>query len=180
VRCAAPRAQEEKRLAAVKEEQEAARAARQVPAPGEHAKLVEFLLSTTSEEMSFELVRCRPLLARGAPPARAPHAHAVVRAAADAAHPRHARAAQTSEFFAHLKGAIRDEKFSSRSRQDRIDELEGLLVVAEQGADKADRSVAQLTAPADRLRKLLTAPDKKAMVRVARAWCPVPPYEPTR
>ena len=43
-------------------------------------------------------------------------------------------------------------------------ELEGLLVVAEMGADKADRSVAQLTAPAERLRKLLTAPDKKAMI----------------
>ena len=48
-------------------------------------------------------------------------------------------------------------------------ELEGLLVVAEQGAEKADKAVAQLTAPADRLRKLLTAPDKKAMVRSVAA-----------
>jgi hypothetical protein len=57
-----PRAQEEKRLATVKEEQNAAREARVVPS--EPAKLVEFLLNTTAEEMDFELVRCRPHLAR--------------------------------------------------------------------------------------------------------------------
>ena len=72
---------------------------------------------------------------------------------------------QTPAFFDALKAAIREEKFAPRSREDRVAELEGLLVVAEMGADKADRAVAQLTAPADRLRKLLSAPDKKAMVR---------------
>ncbi len=72
---------------------------------------------------------------------------------------------QTPAFFETLKEAIRDEKFKPRSSADRVAELEGLQVVAEQGAEKADKAVAQLTAPADRLRKLLTAPDKKAMVR---------------
>ncbi len=72
---------------------------------------------------------------------------------------------QTPAFFAYLKEAIRDEKFSARSRADRVAELEGLLVVAEMGVDKAERSVAQLAAPAERLRKLLNAPDKKAMAR---------------
>ena len=54
--------QEEKRLTQVREEQEAARAARVVPT--EPVKLVEFLLNTTAEEMDFELVRCRPHLVR--------------------------------------------------------------------------------------------------------------------
>jgi hypothetical protein len=65
-----PAAQEEKRLTAVKEEQAAAREARVVPT--EPAKLVEFLLNTTAEEMDFELVRCRPHLARARP--HSPHA----------------------------------------------------------------------------------------------------------
>ena len=93
---------------------------------------VSILLSTTADEMDFELVRCRPHL--------------------------------TQAFFDHLRNAIRDEKFSPRSSEDRVAELEGLMVVAEAGAAKADAAVAQLTAPADRLRKLLSAPDKKAMI----------------
>ena len=124
------RAQEEKRLALVKEEQAAARAARVVPT--EPKPLVEFLLSTTGEEMDYELVRTRPHL--------------------------------TPAFFDYLRSAIRDEKFSPRSSADRVAELEGLLVVAEQGAAKADAAVAQLTAPTERLRKLLQAPDKKACI----------------
>jgi len=122
--------QEEKRLAAVKAETAAARDARVVPT--EPRKLVEFLLSTTADEMDFELVRVRPQL--------------------------------TPAFFDDLRSAIRDEKFSPRSSADRLAELEGLMAVAEAGAAKADAAVAQLTAPADRLRKLLNAPDKKAMI----------------
>lgn len=114
----------------MKEETAAARDARVVPTDA--AKLVEFLLSTTSEEMDYELVRCRPQL--------------------------------TPAFFDHLRSAVRDEKFAPRSSADRVAELEGLLVVAEQGAAKADAAVAQLTAPADRLRVLLGAADKKAEI----------------
>ena len=38
---------------------------------------------------------------------------------------------------------------------------------AQAGVNKLDESARQLSAPADRLRKLLTAEDKKAMVRIA-------------
>ena len=45
-----------------------------------------------------------------------------------------------------------------------MEELEGLQVVAQQGVEKADAAVAQLLAPAERLRKLFTAEDKKACI----------------
>lgn len=59
-------AAEERRLAKVTAAAEAARAAREPPA-NNPVRLVEYLLDTRPEEMDFELVRCRPHLARFSP-----------------------------------------------------------------------------------------------------------------
>ena len=87
-----------------------------------------------------------------------------------------------------MKEAIRLEKFNSRSRVERVAELEGLLAVVEvrlpwavctlrvpsllswntnlqDGVKKLDKDTALLTAPVEKLRRLLTSTDKKAMAR---------------
>lgn len=57
---------------------------------------------------------------------------------------------------------MQDEKFSPRSSDARVAELEGLQGMLEAGVARVDDSARQLSAPAERLRKLLTATDKKA------------------
>jgi hypothetical protein len=97
-------------------EMQAAREARIVPS-GDPKALVEFLLNTKADEMQFEIARCRPELARR-------HCE-LSRAIGLSASP------QTAAFFDHLKEAVREEKFSSRSRADRVAELEGLQKLVE-------------------------------------------------
>ena len=121
-------AQEERRLKKVQQELTAAREARVVPV-GDAAALVEYMLDTAAEEMTFEISRCRPHLVR------AWHSRIHARSSATceccSLAPRVHCVTQNEAFFAHLTEAIKTEKFSSRSRVERVTELEGLLSVVE-------------------------------------------------
>eukprot|EP00217_Crustomastix_stigmatica_P007547 CAMPEP_0183795142 /NCGR_PEP_ID=MMETSP0803_2-20130417/4252_1 /TAXON_ID=195967 /ORGANISM="Crustomastix stigmata, Strain CCMP3273" /LENGTH=314 /DNA_ID=CAMNT_0026039553 /DNA_START=47 /DNA_END=991 /DNA_ORIENTATION=- len=65
-------------------------------------------------------------------------------------------------FFAEMKAQIQDLKFGNRPDETRLGELELMLQVCEGGVKDVDKNAEVLSAPADRLRKLLTAQDKKA------------------
>jgi hypothetical protein len=118
--------QEERRLKKVQAEVTAARLARVVPDGSSPAATVEFLLDTAADDMTFEVARCRPQLVRVVPP---PFALCCRSETAESTPGRWHL--QDEAFFAHLKEAIRLEKFNSRSRVERVAELEGLLAVVE-------------------------------------------------
>lgn len=65
-------------------------------------------------------------------------------------------------YFAELKAQISALKLGDRPNETRLGELEVLLKVTEGGVADVDRNTQAIAAPADRLRALLTAPDKKA------------------
>lgn len=55
-------------------------------------------------------------------------------------------------------------RFGSNPNQDKIAELEGLKEFLEGAVKVIDAKLQEISAPADRMKKLLTAPDKKAML----------------
>ncbi|KAK9834063.1 hypothetical protein WJX81_006953 [Elliptochloris bilobata] len=68
----------------------------------------------------------------------------------------------TPDFFAQLTQAIGEERFSSTSNAGRLAELERLQEFLQAAVAAVDATVAARSAPAERLRRLLSAPDKKA------------------
>ncbi|KAK9820504.1 hypothetical protein WJX72_011080 [[Myrmecia] bisecta] len=70
----------------------------------------------------------------------------------------------TPEFLSYLSDQIGEERFSNDPNQGRLDELEALRDVLQKGVQAIDTAAKQIAAPLDRMRKLLTAPDKKAML----------------
>ena len=65
-------------------------------------------------------------------------------------------------FFTFLDGEIGALRFAATPNEDALAELEVLRDVLKEGVAALDANAAALKAPAERLRKLLTAPDKKA------------------
>lgn len=107
------------------------RAARNAPlAPGQEAELVTYFLDTESDEMEFEIARCRPAL--------------------------------TEAFFKHVDSAVGELRFAKNPDEGKLAELEVLRDYLRAGVEAFDANVEAMKQPAARMRKLLTAPDKKA------------------
>ena len=112
-------------------ELEAARAAR-LPPQGAPAALLEYLLDTEADELTFEITRSSPYL--------------------------------DGAFMTHVKAEIADARMGKNKDDGRVLELEALVGVVQDGLDSLERERARLVAPADRLKKLLSAKDKKAEI----------------
>merc|ERR1719305_1034410 len=112
-------------------ELEAARAAR-LPPQGDPAALIEYLLDTEADELTFEITRSSPYL--------------------------------DGAFMTHVKAEIADARMGKNKDDGRVLELEALVGVVQDGLDSLERERARLVAPADRLKKLLSAKDKKAEI----------------
>ena len=65
-------------------------------------------------------------------------------------------------FFSFLDGEVGALRFAATPNPDALAELEVLRDVLKEGVAALDANAAALKAPAERLRKLLTAPDKRA------------------
>ncbi|GHP03116.1 hypothetical protein PPROV_000187100 [Pycnococcus provasolii] len=115
-------------------ELEAAREARVLPAEGEYMELMDFLTNLDEGELEYEMVRCRPLI--------------------------------TAQFLDFLKKEVTTQKLSATDDiQGQIaGELEAMYEVLSASAERVDVDVATLAAPAERLRALLSSPDKKAHI----------------
>lgn len=100
--------------------------------PESHSELIEYLLDTESEEMTFEVARCRPLL--------------------------------TEEFTDYLRSQIGEQRFAKVSNQDRLAELESLQEFLGPAIAALDEVTTKAAAPAERMRRLLQAPDKREML----------------
>lgn len=107
------------------------RSARNPPlAAGQEAELVTYFLDTESDEMGFEIARCRPAL--------------------------------TEAFFKHVDSAVGELRFAKNPDEGKLAELEVLRDYLKAGVEAFDANVDVMKQPAARMRKLLTAPDKKA------------------
>ncbi|KAI8476343.1 MAG: hypothetical protein J3K34DRAFT_401973 [Monoraphidium minutum] len=120
--------------------------------PDDPAELVEYFLNSDAEDMEYEVARCRPKL--------------------------------TPEFFKALDGMIGAERFdapktglvsaAAAAREDadaaaakseeRLAELELLRRYLEEAAEAVDKAVASTSTAVERMKKLLGAKDKKAMI----------------
>ena len=67
-------------------------------------------------------------------------------------------------FMAHVQSEIADARMGKNKDDGRVLELEGLLGVVRDGLDSLQRERSRLIAPAERLRNLLSAKDKKAEI----------------
>lgn len=70
----------------------------------------------------------------------------------------------TADFFALLDRKIGVERFSTQPDEDRLAELEALRDFLKETTAAVDQVVTSMTAPQDRMKKLLQAKDKKAML----------------
>eukprot|EP00891_Asterochloris_glomerata_P000907 jgi/Astpho2/907/e_gw1.00016.225.1_t len=68
------------------------------------------------------------------------------------------------DFFSHLQTKISEERFNKVVNEDLLAELEAVKQFLEQGTKDFDARSQQLVAPLDRMKKLLMAQDKKAML----------------
>ncbi|KAI3427954.1 hypothetical protein D9Q98_006344 [Chlorella vulgaris] len=70
----------------------------------------------------------------------------------------------TAEYFAFLDTRIGLERFATVPDEDRLAELEGLREYLKAAVEAVDTAAASLAAPQERLKRLLEAKDKKAML----------------
>ena len=70
----------------------------------------------------------------------------------------------SADFFRELNGALGRERFALKPDQDRIAELETLRQYLEEAVEAVDKAVTKTASAADRLKKLLTSPDKKQTI----------------
>lgn len=68
----------------------------------------------------------------------------------------------TQDFFTNLDTCIGQERFAATVNEDRLAELETLRDYLKVTVAEVDQKTANVVAPVDRLKALLTAPDKKA------------------
>lgn len=73
-----------------------------------------------------------------------------------------ARPLLTADFFSFLDSEIGALRFAARPNPDKLAELEVLRDMLKEGAEALDANAEALKAPAERMRRLLTAPDKRA------------------
>jgi len=117
------------------------RTSRSPPAAGEHAELVEFLLDTPTEDMEFEVARCRPLCT--------PEFFRDLDAMLGQAR------------FGTAGNALED---GVPPDEDRVAELETLRTYLEEAVEAVDRAVRATSTAAERMRALLEAKDKRAAI----------------
>ncbi len=72
----------------------------------------------------------------------------------------------TKEFFKQLDTIIGRERFAPKPDEERVAELDMLRQYLEEGVEAIDKAVVSTASAADRLKKLLTSKDKKAMILV--------------
>ncbi|PSC72568.1 hypothetical protein C2E20_4310 [Micractinium conductrix] len=70
----------------------------------------------------------------------------------------------TPDFFAHLDKRVGLERFSPIPDEDKLAELETLRDYLNEAVEAVEKAAATLAAPQDRLKKLLEAKDKKAVL----------------
>jgi hypothetical protein len=124
------KSQVESFIATQKEEKEKRRQGRTPPT--DPFDLVEYFLNTETEDMEFEVARCRPLM--------------------------------NEDFFNVITKLIGTERFSNLPDEERLAELETLRDYLTAAVDAVDKATAAWTAAPERLKKLLTSKDKKAML----------------
>ena len=71
----------------------------------------------------------------------------------------------TQSLFAGLFHVVLQERFAAKPDEERLIELETLRQYLEEGKEAVDKAVASNISAVDRMKKLLTAPDKKEMIR---------------
>ena len=157
--------------------------------PTTHAEVVNFFLETEGGEMEFEAARCRPMLTEDffaylkqqigeLSPVQAVVSACMAAPAALVA------AVMSSAYCRRLLGACAwcsraitcapgEERFKSDANEDRLGELELLQQYLQGAVAKVDAQVASKVAPLERMRRLLTAPDKRATL-LEMAGGPVP------
>lgn len=72
------------------------------------------------------------------------------------------RPALTESFFKHVDSAVGELRFAKTPDEGKLAELEVLRDYLKAGVDAFDANVEAMKQPAARMRKLLTAPDKRA------------------
>ncbi|KAG2483075.1 hypothetical protein HYH03_018056 [Edaphochlamys debaryana] len=70
----------------------------------------------------------------------------------------------TPAFFAKLSTIIGQERFAAKPDQERLAELDTLRQYLEEGVEAIDKAVGKTASAAERLKKLLTAKDKKECI----------------
>lgn len=69
-----------------------------------------------------------------------------------------------AEFFRQLDTLLGRERFAAKPDQERIAELDTLRQYLEEGVAAVDKAVIKMSSAADRLKKLLSSPDKKQTI----------------
>lgn len=124
----------EEETAKMKKELDEQRAARVLPTAGNHEAVVQFLLDTETEEMSFEVARVKNCLTR-----------------------------EWFEYVQDAARMAKFDS-SESYREDRHAELEALAVVVREELDTLEEASSRLIAPTDKLRALFTSKDKKQFI----------------
>lgn len=70
----------------------------------------------------------------------------------------------TAEFFKQLDNLVGQERFAPKPDEERLAELETLRQYLEEAREAVDKAVQANISAVDRMKKLLSAPDKKAMI----------------
>lgn len=70
----------------------------------------------------------------------------------------------TAEFFKQLDTLVGQERFAPKPDEERLAELETLRQYLEEAKEAVDKAVQANISAVDRMKKLLSAPDKKAMI----------------
>ncbi|CAG9463721.1 unnamed protein product [Pedinophyceae sp. YPF-701] len=126
--------EDKKRREKIQKQIDERRAARSPP-EGNPAALLQYFLDTEVTDMEYEVARCKPLL--------------------------------TKDFFDVLDGEIGRIRFMeepSKLDEERLKQLEAFKKYVDSMAKIVEGAVQRLTTPVDRMKKLLTAKDKKAMI----------------
>lgn len=120
--------------------------------PDEPSELVEYFLNSDAEDMEFEVARCRPKLTPD-----------FFKALDSMIGAERFNAPQTSLISASAAAKESAEEAAAKS-QERLAELELLRQYLEEATEAVDKAVACTSTAVERVKKLLTAPDKKAMI----------------
>ncbi|GBF91992.1 hypothetical protein Rsub_04716 [Raphidocelis subcapitata] len=120
--------------------------------PDDPAELCEYFLSTNAEDMEFEVARCRPKLT----PEFFKALDGLIGAARFKAPPSGLVSAQAA--------AQEDAAAAEAAQEERLAELELLRTYLEEASEAVDKAVVSTSSAVDRMKKLLTAKDKKAAI----------------
>lgn len=120
--------------------------------PDEPSELVEYFLNTNAEDMEFEVARCRPKLT--------PEFFKALDSMIGAER----FGAPASGLVSAKQAASEDSEAKAAASEERLAELELLRQYLEEAAQAVDKAVDSTSSAVDRMKKLLSAKDKKAMI----------------